>query len=169
MSSKKWTYVIIIIIVVSALAIFSQFYLDEKVNLSGNDNATEGAVDCSERYTLKDDEYFGGEIRTSKTIFNEELDTCLAYYISGDPDDEYTYYTATLMDMKSDEILYAYDETRNYEYFEGDELTQCADVYITYLKLGPERFLENGCERYELKNKMEETLIQFGFTSSDIQ
>lgn len=170
MSSKKWVYAIVIIIAVGALTVFLQPDLDEKINLPGKDKVSEETVDCSKRHTLKNDEYFGSgsKIRTSKTIFNKKLDTCLAYYISGGPGNEFAYYTAILMDMKNDDILYVYDETRKYEYFEGDEFTQCAAVYITYAKLGPERFLEHGCERYELKNKMGETLMQFGFANSDI-
>ena len=135
-------------------------------NSNQSTDAISNTLKCNELYELKKSKYWGNEIGQSKYIFNNNLNTCLAYNIYNDFDKNE--YFAMIMDMTNDKTLLYYNETDEGEYFEDDKKVKCEITY-NYLEYddNSKKVTKYGCEKYSLMDEMFEKIRSYGFVVFD--
>ena len=122
-----------ILIVALSVAYYFVIFLP---NINTSKDTISNTLKCNELYELKKTKYWGNEIGQSKTIYNEDLNTCLALNIYNNFDTEE--YFAMIIDMSDDSILMHYSSTPQGLYFEGDQKIKCKENYIYF------EFVQNG-------------------------
>ncbi len=128
-------------------------------NSNNSIDIIEATTKCHELYELKKSKYWEREGQ-SKVIYNPDLKTCLALNIYNDHDDERYY--AMIIDMANDETLMSYNDFRK-SYILKPYNCERAYISFDYLRSG-KKIEENGCERFELFNKMFEHVRSYGFS-----
>jgi len=141
-----------------ALLILTSFLL---IKERGRDNIAQ-SLNCAQLYELKKQRYWRDEIGQSKSVFSEELDTCLALNIYSDPISKN--YFAMVIDTTNDETLLYYSDKQKGFYFEEEKRIDCPQsyVFLESQRKGTE-MKDYGCERYELMDKMFDEVEAFGF------
>jgi hypothetical protein len=124
-------------------------------------------IKCEELYNIKKERYWGDELGQSKTVYNEEMDTCLALNIYNDF--EADSYFASIKNLQNDaNILWYSEDTPGFYYDEDGKKVECeySYTYFEYLEDNEEK-LEYGCEQYGLFDKMFEKIRSYGFVVFD--
>lgn len=134
-----------------------------------NKSVIDESLKCTQLYELKKAKYWNNEIGQSKSIFNKDLNTCLALNIYNNPISKK--YFGMVMDMSNDKTLLYYSSTPNGFYFEGESgnkkiTCEYSYDYLEYLKSG-EEVKEYGCEKTDLLDKMFTQIRGFGFEVFD--
>ena len=92
-------------------------------NINTSKDTISNTLKCNELYEFKKTKYWGNEIGQSKTIYNEDLNTCLALNIYNNFDTEE--YFAMIMDMSDDSILMYYSSDPQGLFFDDDQKIKC--------------------------------------------
>lgn len=155
---------LIIGILIVLVIIFGALWYMEKNKISVNE-----ALTCTQLYELKKVIYWKDEIGQSSSIFNKDLNTCLAVNLYNNTLNEH--YFGMVIDMSNDKTLLYYSSTPKGYYFEGensDKKITCDSSYdyLEYLENGVEK-KEYGCEKYEVFEKMFMLIKSFGFEIFD--
>jgi hypothetical protein len=170
----KISIIATILIVALSIPYYFVIFLP-RTNTANNTDVIGNILKCNELYELKKIGYWDDEIGQSKTIYNEDLDTCLALNIYNNfQTDEYF---AMIMDMSDDSIIMYYSSTPQGFYVEGDERITCKENYIYF------KFVQNGktvkeygcdtdeegiiADQFGLFDKMLEKVRSFGFKIFD--
>lgn len=127
-----------------------------------NKNVVDETLKCTQLYELKKAKYWGDKIGQSKSIFNKNLNTCLALNIYNDPITKK--YFGMVIDTANDKTILYYDYEPKGFYIEGDKRILCENsyMYFEYLK-NKNKIKDYGCEKSDLMYKMFEQVRAFGF------
>ena len=168
----KISIITVILIVAFLIAYYFVIFLP---NINTSKNTISNTLKCNELYELKKTKYWGNKIGQSKTIYNEDLNACLALNIYNNFDTEE--YFAIIIDMSDDLVLMHYSSAPQGFYFEGDEKVTCKENYIYF------EFVQNGktvkkygcdlddegqlTDKFGFFDKMFEKIRDFGFKVFD--
>lgn len=113
---------------------------------------------CYHLYELNKTQYFGDQqAQVTKVVFNENINACLVWIRHNDL--EANTDTDTIINMEDNETLL---------YFKRDRGQATCKYYFIHLyfqdvKTG-EKFLEDGCDKWYLINKLLGEIENFGFS-----
>lgn len=72
----------------------------------GQVDIVDQTIKCEQLLSMKKDRYFGGAIGQMKTIYNQELKTCLVMNIYNNHETDQ--YSVLVLDMQNDKTLYSF-------------------------------------------------------------
>lgn len=171
-SILKIVIIVAILVITISVAYYYVIFLPrrgsgiEESQLNDTVSIVDETLKCLEVWEKKKNKYFDNEIGQYGVIFNENLNTCLAFnlHINFQTD----YYFGMVIDLLTDKVLVSYSSDPQGIYFDEGKKISCEHyyVYLSYFEDG-EEIKKYGCEKYELMDEMFEKVREFGFQVFD--
>ena len=164
----------LIIGVLSILVVIFGVLWYKSENKSGV-SVVDETLKCNQLLNIKKTKYFADwriKDGRSEAIFNKKLNSCLAlntYASAGAVFDNLGDNLVDIINLENDENLLFYHSTPKGSYIkvengEPQNITcNSSYIYFEYAKNG-DKVKDDGCERYDLTDKMSEQVKGFGFT-----